>query len=119
MYRDQKRGLHNTTGILFSVGHSIAPISCIFARNMVQAFPLLELCSRDVTTVKMTYTRGSIQNLLLPWHTYHLEETPPSEGLRKLLTFVVGINCSSSLNVMKMHTTIFGVAWTSIHEENA
>ena len=71
--------------------------------------------------VKMTYTRRSIRELTvtLAYLLYDSDETPPSEGLRKSLTFVVGINCSSSLDVMPLHTTIFGGAWTSIHEVNA
>ena len=88
---------------------------------MVHAFPLVKLCSRDVTTVKMTYTRGSTRELSVTsaYLPYDSDETLPSEGLRTSLTFVVGINCSSSLDVMPMHTTIFGGAWTSVHEENA
>ena len=34
-----------------SAGPGIAPRSCIFVTNMVHAFLLLEVCSRDVTMV--------------------------------------------------------------------
>jgi hypothetical protein len=87
---------------------------------MVHAFPLLKLYSRDVTMAKITYTRGSIRelNVTSAYLPYDSDETPPPEGLRKSLTTVVGTNCSSSLDVMPTHTTIFGEAWTSIHDEN-
>jgi hypothetical protein len=58
VYGDWIRGLRNIRGTLFSAGPSIAPRSCIFVRNTVHAFPMSELCSRDVTMVRMTYTRG-------------------------------------------------------------
>jgi hypothetical protein len=81
---------------------------------MVNAFSLLDLCSMDTTMVKMTYASGSIWELTVtsPYLPYDSDEPPPSKGLRKLLTTVVGIKCSSLLDVMPLHTTIFGGAWT-------
>jgi len=60
----------------------------------------------------MPFHCWSIQELTvtLAYLPYDSDETTPSEGLRKLLTLVVGIHCSSSLGMMKMHTTIFGGA---------
>ena len=56
-------------GKLFSAGPGIAPRSCIFVGNTAHAFPLSEFCSRDVTTVRMTYTRGgSRSEFMLPQH---------------------------------------------------
>ena len=51
---DQIRGLCNIRGALFSDGPDIAPRSCIFVRNKIHAFPLLELCSKDVMMVRIT-----------------------------------------------------------------
>jgi hypothetical protein len=66
VYGDQIRGLHNIRGTLFSAGLSIAPRSCIFVRNTVHPFPLSELCSRDVTMMRVTYIReGSKREIIL------------------------------------------------------
>jgi hypothetical protein len=46
--------LRNIRGALFSAGPDIAPRSCIFVRNKIHAFPLLELCSKDVMMVRIT-----------------------------------------------------------------
>jgi hypothetical protein len=45
-------------GTQFSPGPGISSKSCIFVRNTAHAFLLSELCSGDVMTVRMTYTRG-------------------------------------------------------------
>jgi hypothetical protein len=74
---------------------------------MVHAFPMLELCSRDVTTVKITYTRGSIQELtvILAYLPYDSDETPPSEGLRESLTLwwelqlIIGCDANANHNI--------------------
>jgi hypothetical protein len=58
VYGDRIRGLCNIKGTLFFAGPGIAPRTCIFVRNTVHAFPLSELCSRDVRTVRVTYRRG-------------------------------------------------------------
>jgi len=55
--------LCNTKEKLFFVGPSIVPSIRIFIRSTVHAFLLSELCSRDVMTVKKTYTRGSKREL--------------------------------------------------------
>jgi len=82
---------------------------------------MLELCSRDVTMVRMIYTRGgSKRKLTVTWEylLYDSDEPLPSEGLRKLLSTAIGIKCSSQLDMMPMHTTLSGEAQPSIHEEN-
>ena len=108
-------------GKMFSVGPSIAPISCIFVRNTIHVFVLLELCSRNVTTVRMTYTRGGSKKeitVTLAYFPYDSDELPLSKGLREVTDYC-GINCSSSLDVMPTHTTLYEGSWTSIHKENA
>jgi len=59
----------------------------MFVGNMVHAFPLWDLCSGDVTTVKMTYTRGGSKRKLivtLAYLPYDSDEPPLSKGLREV-----------------------------------
>jgi hypothetical protein len=66
VHADWIRGLCNRWGTLFSAGPGIAPKACIFVRNTIQAFPLLELCSRDVTMVRLSCNKGgSIRELIV------------------------------------------------------
>ena len=68
---------------MISAGHRIAPRSSVFVRNTVHAFLLSELCSREATTVKMTYTRErskrefTVTLVNLP---YDSDEPPLSKG---------------------------------------
>jgi hypothetical protein len=81
---DRRRGLRNRWGTLFSAGPRTAPRACNFARNTIQAFPLLELCSRDITTVRLSFNReGSLRELTVTsaYLPYDSDEPPP---LRKL-----------------------------------
>jgi hypothetical protein len=40
--------------------------SCIYVRNNFKALPLLESCSRDTTTLRMTYTlNGEYEELIV------------------------------------------------------
>jgi hypothetical protein len=87
---DRKRALLNIRGTLFPVGPCIVPRSCIFVRNTVHAFSLSELCSLDVTSVRVTYIRGvskrelTVTSAYLP---YDSEEPPPSKGLREVVDY--------------------------------
>jgi hypothetical protein len=58
IYRGRIRGLTNSGGTIFSAAPEGNSRSCIYTRNHVNALLLLELCSRDVTAVRMTYTCG-------------------------------------------------------------
>jgi hypothetical protein len=58
IYRGEIRGLTNSGGTIFSVAPESNATSCIYTRNHIKAPPLLELCSRDVTVLRMTYTCG-------------------------------------------------------------
>jgi hypothetical protein len=89
VHGDQIRGLCNRQGTLFSAEPGIATRACIFVRNISQAFPLLELCSRDVTTEKLSFNRGgSIRELPVTsaYLPYDLDEPPPSRELRDIVT---------------------------------
>ena len=57
---------------------------------MVHAFPLLELCSRDATMVKMTYTIGGSKRELtvtLAYLPHNLDKPPASKGLREVVDY--------------------------------
>jgi hypothetical protein len=77
-------------GILFSAGPDIAPRSCIFVRNTVHAFPLSELCPRDVTTARVTYIRGQSKRepiVTSAYRHYDSDEPPTSEGLQEVVDY--------------------------------
>jgi splicing factor 45 len=84
VYGDRIRGLHNRWGILFSAGPGIDSRACISVRNTIQAFPLLELCSRDVVMVRLSFNgEGSIRDLIVTsaYLPYDSDEPPPSGEL--------------------------------------
>jgi hypothetical protein len=61
-----------------------------FVRNTVHAFPLSELCSRDVTMVRVTYIRGGSKRELIvtsAYLPYNSDEPPPSKGLREVTDY--------------------------------
>ena len=57
---------------------SIVPISCIFVRNTIHVFLLLEMCFRDVTTFRMTYTRGGSKKEITVTLAYLPYDSEPS-----------------------------------------
>jgi hypothetical protein len=66
IYRGQVRGLTGSGGTIFSVAPEGNARSCIYTRNQINALLLLELCSRDVTAVRMTYTgEGGWEELIV------------------------------------------------------
>jgi hypothetical protein len=90
VYGDRIRRLHTIRGTLFSTGPGIAPRSCIFVRNTVHAFPLSDLCSRDVMVVRVTYIRGGSKRELIvtsAYLPYDSDEPPPSKGLREVVDY--------------------------------
>jgi hypothetical protein len=58
IYSGQIRGLTNTGVTVYSVAPENNARSCIYAKNHINALPLLEFCSRDATTVRITYAYG-------------------------------------------------------------
>jgi hypothetical protein len=75
----------------------------------------------DVTTFRMTYTRGGSKKeitVTLAYLPYDSDEPPLSKGLREVIEYC-RINCSSSLDVMPTYTTLYEGARTSTHKENA
>jgi hypothetical protein len=60
LYNGRIRGLTNTWGTVYSGAPENNARSCIYVRNQINALPLLEFCSRDATTVRITYTYGGV-----------------------------------------------------------
>jgi hypothetical protein len=118
VYGDRIRGLHNTWGMLFSAGPSIYSRACNLVRNTIQAFPLLELCSRDVVTGYHLTEEGAL-GILLPLHNCPTtQKNHPHRGnYGTSSTIAVGMTYSSLLDVMPMHTSLYGAALASILEE--
>ena len=109
IYADWIRWLHNIRGQLFYTGPSITPRSWIFVRNTTHAFPLSGLYSRDVGKVRMTYTRGRNKReltVISAYLPYDSDKPPLSYRLSEVTA--VGTKCSWLLNVMPVHTTLYG-----------
>jgi hypothetical protein len=76
--------------------------------NHINALPLLELCSRDATTVRITYTyRGRSEELIVAsaYLPYDSEEPPPTKEMRDIIDYCYSRKKQSSLGVMPTHTT--------------
>jgi len=83
-------GIMQKKGTLFSAQSGIAPRPCILVRNTIQAFLLLELCSRDVMKIRLSHiTGGSIRELTITsvFLSYDSYEPPPSRELRDVITY--------------------------------
>jgi hypothetical protein len=61
IYRGQIRGITNSGGTVFSVAYEGNINFCIYVRSHINALPLLELCCRDVTMVRITYMWRRLQ----------------------------------------------------------
>ena len=105
--------------MLFPAGPGIDSRACILVRNTIQAFPLLELCSRDVVMVRLSFNGGrSIRDLTVTSEYLPYDSNHPHRGnYRMLSTIAVGTTYSSLLDVMPMHTTLYGGALASILED--
>jgi hypothetical protein len=88
--------------------------------NNINALPLLEFCSRDMTTVRITYSsRGWNQGELVvmsAYPPYNSSELPPTKGMRDVFNYC---NSSSSSGAVPMHTTSYWAAQTSTQQEGA
>jgi splicing factor 45 len=90
IYRGQIRGLTNSGGTIFSVAPEGNARSCIYTRNQINALPLLELCSRDVTAVRMTNTCGGRWEELFVASAYlpcDLDKPPPTKKVREVIDY--------------------------------
>jgi hypothetical protein len=78
----------NTGWMVYSATPEGNVRSCIYVRNHINALPLLEVCSRDTTTVRMTYTLdGGHEELVVtsPYLPYDSDEPPPSKEVRDIV----------------------------------
>jgi hypothetical protein len=83
---------------------------------------LLEFCSRDATTVRITYTYGGGNRELVvtcAYLPYDSDEPPPSKEVKDIIDYCYSRKSNSSLGVTPMHTTYYGGAPASIREEKA
>jgi hypothetical protein len=90
LYKAQIRGLTNTGGTVYSVAPGNNARSCIYIRNHINALPLLRLCSRDTTTVRITYTyRGGCKELTVAsaYLPYDSDEPPITKEMRDIIDY--------------------------------
>jgi splicing factor 45 len=90
LYKGQIRGITNTRGRVYSVAPDNNARSCIYTRNYINALPSLELCSRDATTVRITYTyRGGCEELIVAstYLPYDSDEPPLTEKMRDIIDY--------------------------------
>jgi hypothetical protein len=87
LYKGRIRGLTNTGGTVYSAAPENNARSCIYVRNQINVLPLLEFCSRDATTVRITYTYGGVCEELivaLAYLPYDSDEPPPAKEVRDI-----------------------------------
>jgi hypothetical protein len=93
----QVRKLSGTGVIIFSGTYGAILISCIYIRNHINVFPLLEFFSRDVATV-MTYSSEENNRELIvtsAYLSYDSDKPPPSKELEKVID-----HCSSNRKLL-------------------
>jgi splicing factor 45 len=64
--------------------------SCIYIRNHINALPLLKFCSRDATTVRLTYTYGGGNRELVvisAYLPYDSDEQSPTKEVRDITDY--------------------------------
>jgi hypothetical protein len=82
------KSLTNTGGTVYFAAPENNARSCIYIGNLINALPWLELCSRDATTVRITYTYGGICEELIVASAYlshDLDEPPPTKEVRDII----------------------------------
>jgi hypothetical protein len=88
LYKGRIRGLTNTGGTVYSAAPENNARSCIYVRNQINTFPLLEFSSRDATTVRITYTYGGVCEELIvasAYLPYDSDEPPPTKEVRDII----------------------------------
>jgi len=88
VYKNRVRGLNIRGGHLYYDSTCETPRTCIVVTGAAQAKMLVQLTSRDVTTVKITISVGEVNrdvvmgSVYLP---YDAQEPPPSKELVNLV----------------------------------
>jgi hypothetical protein len=75
-------------GRVYSVLPENNATSCIYVRSHSNALPLLEFCSRDATTVRITYAYGKVCEELIVASAYlpcDSDEPPPTKEMRDII----------------------------------
>jgi hypothetical protein len=86
----QVRGLTNSGGTIYSVAPENNARSYIYVRNHINALALLEFCSRDAATVRITYTYGGgCKELIIAsaYLLYDSDEPPPTNEVRHIINY--------------------------------
>jgi hypothetical protein len=89
-YRGQIGYLINALERVCSVTPESNARSCIYVRIHINTLPLLEFCSRDATTVRITYIYGGgceeliVASAYLP---YDSDEPPPTKEVRDAIDY--------------------------------
>jgi hypothetical protein len=122
VYKGKVRGLTNSGGTLNTVEPGMNSRSCIYIRNNINVLPLLEFCSRDATTVRITYTYGGSNRELVVSSAYlphDSDEPPPFNEVKYIIDYCHSrkkqliIRCDANA-----HHTLWG-ARVSIQEKRA
>jgi hypothetical protein len=90
LYKGQIRGLYNTGGTVYSVAPGNNARFYIYIRNRINDLPLSELCSRDTTTVRITYTYiGGCEEQIVAsaYLPYDSDEPPPTKEMRDVIDY--------------------------------
>jgi hypothetical protein len=73
--------------------------ACIFVRNNIQVFPLLDFCSRDVTMVRISFNGGgSIRELIVTSTYFPYDSDKPSPSSE--LWDVINHRCRNNLQLI-------------------
>jgi hypothetical protein len=89
------------------------------AQYTIHAFLLSELCSRGVVTVRKTNTTGENTRehlVTLAYLPYDSDEPSLSNGVEEVTDYYSTNKLQLIGCDLPMHTTLYGEAWTSIHE---
>jgi hypothetical protein len=89
LYKGQIRGLTNTGAKVYSAAPENNARSCIYIRSHINALPLLELCSREVTTMRITCTYGGGCEFIVAWAylPYDSNARPTAKETRDLIHY--------------------------------
>ena len=85
--RGRIAGLADTKGKLIHCDSIKNMRTCVLVKHGTQCLPVSELCSRDITTIEINWSRGSMRTLFLSsvYLPYDSRDPPPSQELRLLV----------------------------------
>jgi translation initiation factor IF-1 len=90
VYKGQVRVLTNSGVTIYAVAPGKNSRSYIYIRNYNNVLPFLEFCSRDATTVRITYTYGRgnrekvVTSAYLPFDS---DEPAPSKEMKGIIDY--------------------------------